>query len=78
MTAETVINKVIDIFENNSFATLHLISFCKAFDCISFDPLLMKLQHYGVRGTNFEIIRSYLNGRKQCVKIDGKFSDFKT
>ena len=43
-------------------------------DCILLDfsnILLMKLQHYGVRGHLHDWITSFLLGRTQCVVLDG-------
>jgi hypothetical protein len=46
-------------------------------DCILLDfsnILLMKLQHYGVRGHLHDWITSFLLGRTQCVVLDGQSS----
>ena len=41
----------------------------KAFDLVDHNILLKKLEHYGIRGTSFEIIKSYLQNRQQAVEI---------
>ena len=47
----------------------------KAFDTISHKKLLDKLQHYGIRGKGFEILKSYLNNRTQQTKYSDNISD---
>ncbi|CAH2087990.1 unnamed protein product [Euphydryas editha] len=42
----------------------------KAFDTVSIQILLSKLETIGVRGIVLDIFRSYLSSRTQCVKID--------
>jgi hypothetical protein len=39
----------------------------KAFDCVSHELLLCKLQYYGVGAVWLELIKSYLSDRKQRV-----------
>ena len=48
----------------------------KAFDCIPHDLLIAKLLAYGVHEKIVHIFYSYLQGRKQCVKINNISSDF--
>ena len=50
------------------FHVVCLISLTNAFNCVSFDLLLRKLQHYVIRDSSFDIIH-YLNEHKQCVKV---------
>ena len=45
-----------------------------AFDTVDHDILLDKLQHYGIEGSENNLIRSILNDRSQYVDIDGFIS----
>ena len=42
----------------------------KAFDCINHEILIIKLEMYGVRGTTFELLKSYLHDRQQYVELN--------
>ena len=58
---------------NSSPSQLTLATFCdlsKAFDTISTDILLHKLNIYGIRGLANKWIESYLTNRTQYVNID--------
>ena len=43
----------------------------KAFDTVSHDILLRKLEAYGIRGDTLKLFESYLKDRYQFVKLDG-------
>ena len=47
------------------------LDLAKAFDSVSHEILLRKIHHYGIRGKPLELFRSYLNSRKQYVKLNG-------
>ena len=49
----------------------------KAFDTVNHDILLNKLNHYGIRGKMNEWFKSYLQGRKQIVIINGAGSELR-
>ena len=49
----------------------------KAFDTVSHDILLEKLDHYGIRGNSNDWFRSCLSDRSQFVSINGFNSDYK-
>ena len=50
----------------------------KAFDCLSHELLLAKLEAYGLSRDALLLIQDYLQGRFQRVKINSKFSEWKT
>ena len=51
-----------------------LLDFSKAFDKVPHQRLLLKLQHYGIRGQLLSWIESFLTGRSQKVLVEGKTS----
>ena len=51
-----------------------LLDLQKAFDCVDHGILLRKLEVMGVKSVDW--FRSYLSGRRQCVRVDGFVSDF--
>ena len=67
------IQKVLD---DGQFACGIFIDFEKAFDTVSHDILLEKLNHYGIRVISNDWFRSYLSDRTQFVKAFS--SDYKT
>ena len=46
------------------------LDLAKAFDSVSHNILLRKLQHYGIRGNVYNFFQSYLSSRSQFVKMD--------
>ena len=53
-----------------------LLDFSKAFDRVSHEHLLYKLDYYGIRGKHLKWTKSFLTDRLQRVVIDGNASDF--
>ena len=51
-----------------------LMDLSKAFDCLNHDLLIAKLEAYGFSRGALWLIQSYLNRRKQRVKVNGSFS----
>ena len=56
--------------ENKQITGCLITDMSKAFDTIDHLTLLMKMEYYGIRGTELEIFKSYLNNRQQFVEID--------
>ena len=52
-----------------------IMDFAKAFDKIPHRRLLYKLDYYGIRGSTFKWINSWLSERSQKVVLDGQASD---
>lgn len=62
--------------ENNKKLIAIFLDLAKAFDTVSHNKLLHRLELYGVRGVANNLLTSYLQGRNQCVKINKTLSNF--
>ena len=67
MAIHTLTEKYYEAMDNNDFMVGIFLDFSRAFDTISHKILLRKLIYYGIRGTAFGLLKSYLEGRKQYV-----------
>ena len=65
-----VITHSYDNINSNQYAGLVFLDLTKAFDSVNHDILLLKLEHYGIRGSANQLIKSFLS-RKQFVSIKG-------
>ena len=65
------LNKSLDKKETIGIVMMDL---SKAFDCLSHDLLIAKLNAYGFDKCSLKLIYSYLNGRKQRIKINSEYS----
>ena len=59
-------------------ASALLMDLSKAFDCLNHDLMIAKLNAYGFSRSALNFTLSYLSQRKQKVKINGSFSEWKT
>ena len=62
--------------DNKKDVAVVAIDLSKAFDSICHSLLLAKLKAYGVHDSAIKLIQSYLSGRFQRVKCNGKVSDW--
>jgi methylaspartate ammonia-lyase len=51
-----------------------LLDFSKAFDKVPHNRLLLKRDHYGIRGNTLQLIRHFLTDRTQQVLLEGTHS----
>ena len=56
------------------FTGVSFLDIKKAFDTVDHDILINKLEHYGIRGTANDLLKSYLSQRKQSIVIDEQSS----
>ena len=69
-------NLRVTAIDNKRFVDTVYIDFAKAFDTVSHAKLLHKLPKYGITGNILKWFASFLNGRKQRVKIGQSYSDY--
>ena len=74
----TLLESTQKALDDGQFACRIFIDLEKAFDTVSHDILLEKLNYYGVRGIENDCFRSYLSDRTLFVSINGFNSDYKT
>ena len=60
----------------SSLSGIVYIDLAKSFDKVSHTKLLHKLSHYGICGDVIIWLKSYLNNRKQRVKINNTFYNY--
>ena len=72
----TLIERIVEGFERDENTTLSLCDLSKAFDCVSYNILLEKLDFYGIRGIALSLFESYLSNRQQCVFYKESYSGF--
>jgi hypothetical protein len=58
-------------FDNNLQTDIAILDFLKAFDMVLHNKLLHKLEAYGIRGTLYQWIKSFLCYRKMRVVVEG-------
>ena len=64
----------LSILEERGSVVAIFLDFAKAFDKVSHPHMLLKLQHYGIKGQLLKWISDFLTTRRQRVVIDGHSS----
>jgi hypothetical protein len=65
-----LIDEILKSINNKQLAGGIFCDLQKAFDCVSHDILIKKLEFYGITGKFGALIKSYLRGRYQRVNLD--------
>lgn len=65
----SLVHSVVNELENKNITATLMCDLSKAFDTISHDILMMKLEHYGISGVAGDWIKSYLSGRQHRVQL---------
>ena len=68
----TIVQDLASGLDNSQQIDAILLNFSKAFDKVPHQRLLIKLEHYGVRGTILQWIKFFLSNRTQKVVVEGK------
>ena len=69
------VNKILSELEDKNHVIGIFIDLSKAFDTIDHKKLLVKLDHYGIRGECLNLIKSYLSERVQFTDFKNTLSD---
>ena len=54
------VNKILTELEKRNHVIGVFVDLSKAFDTLDHKKLLVKLEHYGIRGTCYELLKNYL------------------
>lgn len=71
-----ITNLIYEKLDKSTPIAITFLDLAKAFDTVNHKILLDKLYNYGIRGKAHELILSYLQNRKQCVKCNDYVSDY--
>ena len=64
-----IVSTTYDNINNKKYTGMVMLDLIKAFDTVCHKRLLLKLGHYGIRGTAYNLLQSYLSKRSQYVSL---------
>ena len=73
-----LVDKITEALDNKEFVIDICLDFSKAFDTVDHDILLLKLEKYGIHGTELQWLTDYLSNRRQYVTYGNYKSSFGT
>ena len=62
--------------DKSGFVVKILMDLSKAYNCLTHDLLIAKLEAYGIGKARLYLIQNYLSNRKQGTKINSSYSDW--
>ena len=65
-----MVTSIYDNINNKSYSGMVTLDLTKAFDTVCHERLLIKLHHYGLRGTALNLMQSYLTHRTLFVSVN--------
>ena len=69
-------NLVYNNLDKSKPVIVTFLDLAKAFDTVNHEILLAKLYRYGIRGSTYRLLVSYLSNRKQKVRINNHNSEY--
>lgn len=72
-----LMDEIAETIDNRKHSGALFLDLKKAFDTISHELLLQKLERYGIRGNAWVLLKSYLTNRQQFVSVNDGKSDLK-
>ena len=72
-----IVSTTYDNINNKKYTGMVMLHLTKAFDTVCHKRLLLKLGHYGIRGTAYNLLQSYLSKRSQYVSLVNINSNFR-
>ena len=73
-----ICNELLHNLKENKISCTMFLDLAKAFDTIDHTILIKKLKQYGIRRTTLELLKNYLQNRKQQTLYQGTLFEYKT